>query len=110
MTTSLLTCDRCGSKNRLMLGGPSVKRSRCGKCKHEFTPRELMKAVVERPAAPEFTGADDYDLEPTEDIEWECPEGACGWYGAAQDANTDANNTLTCPSCGTKLEKAKDVE
>lgn len=42
----LLDC-RCGTKNRI----PSLPttRVRCGKCKHEFTPSELVKAVHEPP-------------------------------------------------------------
>ncbi len=104
MTTSLLTC-KCSAKNRLTLGGPP-KRHRCGKCKHEFTPAELCKAVVEKPVAPPAGG--EFDLEPTDDIEYECDDPSCGWYGEARDANQDANNRLTCPSCGTKLTKVEE--
>jgi len=44
------TCPApCGQKNRLK---PGV-RQKCGKCGHEFTPREVMVAALgERPGIP----------------------------------------------------------
>lgn len=101
MATSLLTC-RCGAKNRLTLGGPRVSKFRCGSCKHEFDPLELAKAVVERVPTP----TDEYQLEPEDDIEFECPDESCGWTGYALDADADPNQKLTCPECGKKVRKA----
>lgn len=60
----LLDC-RCGTKNRI----PSLPKTRvrCGKCRHVFTPAELVKAVHETPLPkPTLEGAlgmmDDFDL------------------------------------------------
>lgn len=53
-----LTCA-CGAVCRI----PSVPRTRvrCGKCKHEFTPRELAKARPEQP--------EDFNLVPEADAD-----------------------------------------
>jgi hypothetical protein len=76
----LLDC-RCGSKNRIP-GTGVQSRVRCGKCKHVFTPAELVRAVPEAPpprpsledllggGIPNVTGAPDegdYDDEEQED-------------------------------------------
>lgn len=43
----ILTCT-CGTNNRIPATGLTT-RVRCGKCKHVFTPRELVSAVPEAP-------------------------------------------------------------
>ena len=42
----LIDCS-CGATNRIP--GASAVRHRCGKCKHTFTPQELVKARHEPP-------------------------------------------------------------
>lgn len=67
-----LTCA-CGTVNRI----PSLPKGRiqCGKCRHMFTPMELVKAKHEPP--PERKGIfelereDDIPFDPDEDEDWE---------------------------------------
>jgi hypothetical protein len=42
MTTSFIVTCPCGQKNRALI----AKRSRCGKCKREFTTHELTQAAM----------------------------------------------------------------
>ncbi len=44
----LLDCPCCGTTNRI----PQGKRTRCGSCAHEFTPKDLVGSRVEPPPAP----------------------------------------------------------
>lgn len=67
----LVTCPACSSSNRV---NPQ-KRSRCGKCKRDFTPTDLAKGRPEpppaRPSMPE-----DFELEMEDDEPDRCDD--CG--------------------------------
>lgn len=56
-----LACPSCKATNRL----PSLptSRSRCGKCKREFTPADLVKAQPEPPAAFQLEEEPDRDVD-----------------------------------------------
>lgn len=91
-TTFLLTCPKCTAKNRF----PGGKRVRCGKCKHEFTPAELVKA---RPDVPARTFA--LDMEDDGPPQYYCrDEDECGWEGT-KDELEDGK----CPECGKRVKK-----
>lgn len=74
---------KCGATNRL----PSVPnaRIRCGKCKYEFKPTDLVKAVQESPKDFELAVQDDSDLFDE--------AGECEFMSDPEDKNF-------CLSCG----------
>lgn len=99
-TTALITCA-CGTKNRIALRG----RSRCGKCKHVFTPTELAKAQVERPAT--FGLEQQDDAPPTHACK---NEDECGWSGVEDDLDENERGKACCPDCGRGVRKLSKQE
>jgi hypothetical protein len=101
--TALITCGLCGTRNRINLG---PHKSRCGKCKHEFAPRELATAKVERPKV-------DFELEreedgPPEKMLYCIDDEDCGWDGVESDIeDRDVNNRPLCPECGGRVKEAR---
>lgn len=93
-TTALLAC-RCGATNRIALG----VRSRCGKCKHLFTPQELTKAKIEAPA---------YALEQEDDEP--IVQCKCGWEGTEDEVDMDDQDRARCPDCGKRVKLPEEDE
>lgn len=93
MSTAILTCS-CGTKNRITLG---VVKTRCGKCKHVFTPAELTKATVEGMPRPTMSEHEPCDTELT------CTDDTCGWAGEPNDCTFGYNGQARCPECGKKV-------
>ena len=75
----LIDCT-CGQTNRI----DPKKKSRCGKCKRDFTPRELVKARPEPPPQ--------YDLDNEDDSEEEDDE-------RCTDCGRKLNEDGECPKC-----------
>lgn len=108
----ILVCPKCSASNRLpkvgTVPGVPMQRTRCGKCKHEFTPRELMKAKPEpKPERP--TIEDVFKLKTQGEITLEgifddlddLPEaGACDFLSDPEDPNF-------CLVCGLHKEDHK---
>jgi DNA-directed RNA polymerase subunit RPC12/RpoP len=91
----LLTCV-CGQTNRV----PSLpkNRIRCGKCKREFTPRELARAKPEAPPPPFSLDNALDDVDATHACK---DEENCGWEGVEEDLDEDGK----CPDCGKRVKK-----
>ena len=92
-----LKCS-CGTTNRLPMLGATTARTRCGKCKHVFTPRELSKAVNEAPPArvpsiSEFPFELERELDTPWDQDLESEAGSCEFLPDPQDSSF-------CLSCG----------
>ena len=108
MSTALLTCI-CGAKCRITLG---PHKSRCGKCKRVFGPRDLARAVPEGPPVrtwgPTGGSGDEFELEREADYVFECKDESCGWSGYAFDCEEDAMGDLKCGDCGGPVRKVKD--
>lgn len=64
----IATCGKCGQKNRIPI---TPKKTRCGKCKVEFSIADLAKAVPEPPPT-----MPDFDLDMEEDGPLEDEDGA----------------------------------
>lgn len=95
----LIDCT-CGATNRLP--GATTKRHQCGKCRHVFTPQELVKARPE--PAPPRSALDDGTLfgdEPTHACK---DEDDCAWEGTAEEMAEGRR----CPDCNKKCRKLDD--
>lgn len=94
---ALLNCPGCGTTNRV----PSIlkQKMRCGKCKRDFTPRELVKA------RPEPAPARELQLESEDDdTRYACRK--CGWQGSEDDCELDEDvDKLVCPDCGKRVKR-----
>jgi hypothetical protein len=104
----IITC-KCGASNRLPK--MATRRIACGKCKHLFTPTELVGAKLEAPPVFDLMRERDSPLGsspwvgggPTlQPIELSCP---CGWAGSVDACDVDENDRLRCPDCDKKIKE-----
>lgn len=99
-TMFLLACPRCAAKNRFASG----TRVRCGKCKYEFTPRDLVHAKADVPAVVLHMQE---DIVPGTGPWYACKdEDECGWSGQESHLEEDKR----CPECGGKTRRLKETQ
>lgn len=97
----LIDCA-CGQTNRIP--GASKQRHRCGKCRHTFTPQELVKARIEPPPARPTGFMDSMMSESNEEPTHACKDvDDCCWEGMTEDLEKGR-----CPECGKKVTKLED--
>lgn len=102
----IVTCSSCLSKNRLPTRRPAGAKFRCGKCKRDFSIRDLSRGVEEAPKPYTLEQEDD---QPADDgPTFYCKdEDNCGWEGPQNELEITGGKAR-CPDCGKGVRSDDD--